>query len=58
MARKQDKAYRATRRSRPLAVHERVAAYRKRMRAKGYKPVAFTSLQEVLAEPAPAATRH
>jgi hypothetical protein len=33
------KAYSAGRRSRPLKVHERVAAYRKRMRAKGYKPV-------------------
>lgn len=33
------KAYKTGRRTRPLAVHERVAAYRKRMRAKGYKPV-------------------
>ena len=31
--------YPATTRSRPSTVHERVAAYRKRMRAKGYKPV-------------------
>lgn len=29
----------AAKRARPVAVHERVASYRKRMRAKGYKPV-------------------
>ena len=33
------KSYASTRSSRPATVHERVAAYRKRMRAKGYKPV-------------------